>query len=158
MKKQLFIITLLITIKTYSQNNAIIVTYNQAINNSKITKSNKPKILKDIEYILKCSKNVSHFEYIEKMSSEANRANKTFVRKAGAVGVYYKNLKTKEKYKSINNFGKSILITEKIDKTKWVLTKETKKIDKYLCYKAFYNFTSPLAEGYSIKITASLFK
>lgn len=59
---------------------------------------------------------------------------------------YYTNLKTKEKYYQ-NYFTKEVLVNmEKVD---WVLTKETKKIGKYTCYKATATINSEQEYGMS---------
>lgn len=52
----------------------------------------------------------------------------------GAHSEYYENRKTKEKYRFTQAYGERFIITER--KVKWLLTKESKKIDDYLCYKA----------------------
>src|SRR5690606_5932564 len=75
---------------------------------------------------------------------------------------YYTNLQTKEYYFQ-NYFTKEVLVnTEKVD---WRLTKETKKIGEYTCYKATaiidseqlygMNFMSPVIAWYTPEIPTS---
>lgn len=154
MKRLLSLLLLILTLKAYSQNISLTAIYSHAINDKKITKSDVPKVLKDVEYKLICSSNESRFQLIEKMESDAVASNGRFVRGSGATGVFYKNLLTKEKLHTIDFIGDKILIVEPTDKIKWILTNETKQIDKYKCYKAVFNFTSPEYPDVSIPITA----
>ncbi len=58
--------------------------------------------------------------------------------------VYYVNMKTKEKYYE-SYFTQGILVN--IDDIHWELTKETKKIGKYTCYKATATIDSEQSFG-----------
>lgn len=144
----------LLATNTYTQNISIEATYSHAITNKKITKSNEPKILKDIEYKLLLTSNESRFELIKRMESDARKSNSRFVRGAGATGVFYRNLSSDEKLHSFDFLGQNIVLKEDFKKQKWNLTKETKKIDKYICYKAIYNFTDPQYKEISTQVVA----
>ncbi|MGS2739905.1 GLPGLI family protein [Sinomicrobium sp. M5D2P17] len=68
--------------------------------------------------------------------------------RTGSVGrsdnVYYVNLGTGEKYYQ-NFFTKEVIVD--MEKVNWILTKETKKIGKYTCYKATATIDSEQEPG-----------
>jgi len=138
----------------YAQENKVEIEYYQAIINKEITKSDSPKILRDLDYVLQFTNTESIFYNIPKMETDGYRSNNRYVFKSGASGIFYKNLKTKEKFNSVNLPGKTFLVKSEFKKEKWLLTKETKKIDNYLCYKAYYIFTNPKIPNKSVTITA----
>ncbi|MFD2916966.1 GLPGLI family protein [Psychroserpens luteus] len=148
------VIVFLSILKVYSQENRVEIEYYQAIINKEITKSDEPKILSDIEYVLQFTNTESSFYNIPKMDSDGYRSNSRYIVKSGASGIFYKNLKTKEKFNTVNLLGKTFLVKNKLSKEKWTLTKETKQIDRYLCYKAYYKLTNPKIPNKSIIITA----
>ncbi len=53
---------------------------------------------------------------------------------AGGDNKYYKNTKTQEYYMQSSTLGELLLI--EIEPKKWKITQESKKIGKYVCYKA----------------------
>lgn len=57
---------------------------------------------------------------------------------------YYQNLKTKEKFRQYF-FTKEVLVD--LEDITWKLTKETKKIGKYICYKAVADVRGMKSEG-----------
>ena len=153
--KKIYILIILFVFSTeYAQNIKVEVEYYQAIINKEITKSDKPKILKDLDYVLQFTRTESLFYNIPRMESDGYRSNSRYTRKAGAMGIFYNNLKTKEKYHAVTVLGKKFLVKSPLNQYKWVLTKVTKKIDKYLCHKAYYVFTNPKFPNKSIIITA----
>ncbi len=154
LKKIIFLFLFFLFSSLYSQEKKIEIKYYQAIINKEITKSDKPKILKDLDYVLQFTPTESLFYNIPRMESDGYRSNRRYVYKSGASGIFYKNIKTKEKFHTVNLPGKIFLVKSELDKDKWVLTKETKKIDKYLCYKAYYKFINPKIPNKSITITA----
>lgn len=56
-------------------------------------------------------------------------------------GIYYKDIETKEKFKQASAFNELLNITYPL--IKWNITKETKMIGKYLCYKATFEKIEP---------------
>ena len=148
------VIILLSIPKVYAQENRIEIEYYQAIINKEITKSDEPKILSDIDYVLQFTNTESSFYNIPKMESDGYRSNSRYIVKSGASGVFYKNLKTKEKFNTVNLLGKFFLVKNQITKEKWTLTKETKQIDRYLCFKAYYKLVNPRIPNKSVTIIA----
>jgi len=51
-------------------------------------------------------------------------------------GPRYKNVKEKMSLEEIEFFGKKFLVSDDIDKIKWEMTNEQKKIGNYICFKA----------------------
>src|SRR5690606_17876979 len=49
---------------------------------------------------------------------------------------YYTNLKEGVSYKQVDAYGETFLIKDSINSLKWKFTKETKKINSFICYKA----------------------
>ncbi|WP_281756611.1 GLPGLI family protein, partial [Neptunitalea chrysea] len=66
------------------------------------------------------------------------------------LGVQYRNLVTKEKYYQ-QKFGAYYLVKQPVIDDDWVITKETKKLQGYTCYKAI--FYRELVDGKQ-KVTA----
>lgn len=128
----------LLIFNIFSQNKSFEVTYKVGTSNPKLTKKKKEiKILKDIEYQLKSNFNESTFKIIKKNSSSFE-SNITIGRIASKDDIFYRNIKNKESIKYVSRFfdkGDS-LIKETFNKYDWKLSKESKKIGKYLCYKA----------------------
>jgi GLPGLI family protein len=154
LKRICFALVALVFSNLYAQESKVEVEYYQAIINKEITKSDKPKVLQDLDYVLQFSKTESIFYNIPRMESDGYRSNNRYITKSGASGVFYNNLKTKEKFNSVNLPGKTFLVKSELDKDDWVLTKETKTIDDYLCYKAYYKLTNPNIPNKSVTITA----
>lgn len=153
-KKIIFVIVILFISNVYAQESKVEIEYYQAIINKEITKSDEPKILSDLDYVLQFTNTESIFYNIPRMESDGYRSNSRYVVKSGASGIFYKNLKTKEKLNLVNLIGKNFLIKSELKKDRWILTKETKKIDKYVCYKAYNNLTNPQIPDKSVIITA----
>lgn len=57
--------------------------------------------------------------------------------------VYYFNIKTGENFKKMKLNKKNFLVDQNKDKYKWVLSKETKKIQGYTCYRATKKIERP---------------
>ncbi len=66
-------------------------------------------------------------DYILKMASILSRDSK----------IYYRNNTKKEKFVQINFSGEKLLVQEEFDNENWVITKETKIIQGYICRKAY---------------------
>lgn len=61
--------------------------------------------------------------------------------------ILYKNTK-ENRYSSQNEiWGKVFLVQDEIEKIDWTLTKETKNIGEYTCYKATYTREAPIVRG-----------
>ncbi|WP_281756609.1 GLPGLI family protein, partial [Neptunitalea chrysea] len=56
---------------------------------------------------------------------------------ANGLGVQYRNLTTKEKYYQ-QKYGAYYLVKQQVIDNAWVITKETKKLQGYTCYKAIF--------------------
>lgn len=128
----------LLIFNVFSQNKSFEVTYKVGTSNSKLTKKkNEIKILKDIEYQLKSNFNESTFKIIKKNSSSFE-SNITIGRIGSKDDIFYRNIKNKENIRYVSRFFDKgdALIKETFNKYNWKLKKESKKIGKYLCYKA----------------------
>jgi len=136
MKKILFLIScLLFSFISISQNLNIEVTYQKALKKYNDETSNPPKILKGLNYLLKSNKESAIFTF--EKSLQIDGANQRFVGRGGGKGVYYKNLKDTirlEQKETVD--GDLFLISDKYSKYNWTLSKESKKIGKYICFKA----------------------
>lgn len=101
----------------------------------------------NIELELVFNKNKSVFKLIDKVDLEEDRNYQLISGLANRGKVYYNDAE-----KNIF-FTKSLItdspyyVKENNNNDKWVLTDETKRIDNYLCYKAFFNQTSITRRG-----------
>jgi GLPGLI family protein len=143
MKKIIIIILIsLVFIKTnYCQSLEVEVVYQKALKkiNDK-TKSN-PKILKGLNYFLQGNKSASIFKFEKKLQLD-NGVNKRFISRGGGGGLYYKNIKDSVRLEQKETIdGELYLISHKFKKYNWKLSKDSKNIGKYLCYKATANYT-----------------
>lgn len=79
----------------------------------------------------------SLFSLQEQMSSDHDsRSFKIAKALIEAGAIYYLNTKTNVSLKKFNAYGQNIIIKDSILSSKWELTKESKEIDNYKCYKA----------------------
>ncbi len=92
--------------------------------------------IKNVEYELVFNRNETVFSAVEKLESDVDRTYKLAVIWKIGGGVIYTNLKTMSILKQTTKFGKDFLISNSLISLKWNLENKTKKIGKYLCYKA----------------------
>tara|TARA_R110002072_G_scaffold99971_21_gene219924 strand:+ start:2175 stop:2879 length:705 start_codon:yes stop_codon:yes gene_type:complete len=129
------------------------ITYNLAMSNKEITKSDTPKILKDVTFTLKCKPWESLFTF-DKQKIDKYNANMRYVIKSGGKTTRYKNIKTKEKYYVMEGLLDKPALVNKNNKQDWIITKETKLISGYKVYKAYLTSKSRFNTKPSIKIIA----
>lgn len=92
----------------------------------------------DIEFELLCDSKKSVFYIIDKLNFKDDINYKIASITAGKNKIYYNNLITDEIFYEKNIEGEKFYIQEENSKDKWILTRETKQIDNYTCYKAYY--------------------
>lgn len=143
--KILFLLTLLLTVDVVAQTNSIEVIYTQGTKDKKITKSDEVKFFKGVEYKLIANRDASLFKLIDKMSADEYSRNRRYVARVGGNGIYYTNIKTKERIHNfdVNRIGESISIKESLI-SNWQLSNEKKKIGEYNCLKATYIKTTKI--------------
>lgn len=88
-------------------------------------------------YVLEFNSTQSHFFMKNKME-EADGKNE-FLNGIVFIIAGFSNYYDKVKGISINENMQGILLADKYPVKNWQVTSETKKIDNYLCYKAFYS-------------------
>lgn len=93
------------------------------------------KNLKKVTYSLIFNETESLFFSSKIMEKDIDRSLKLAINFGGGRGILYTNIKTKLKLHQADGYGERFLINGEI-KYNWIITQETKKIDKYLCYKA----------------------
>lgn len=152
-KKTILILIIFINTIVFSQNISGKVTYVVSMESftkekidsiAKKMKTKKVKMDKWMRDIFENTPNVNAYlefsneaslYYVEdKMKNDGKpvfNVNRTF---AGGDNKYYKNTKTKEYFNETNTLGELLLI--EIEPKKWKITQESKKIGKYLCFKA----------------------
>lgn len=88
-------------------------------------------------FILAFNMEESLFSLQEQMSSD-NKSSTFKIAKAliGANEIYYLNTKTNVSLNQFNAYGQDLIIKDSISSLNWKLTKESKEIDNYTCYKA----------------------
>jgi len=148
MKRHFLFIFLLFSFCTlvFSQDNCIKVIYKvhrSIINrNDSITSPQKFKIregvnknIANLKYELYCNSFKSLFFLEEKMELEENTYYK-IASIIGGKGHFYKNIKDKIKFKQSEISGHKFNILNDFNEYQWNITKETKIINGFLCYKA----------------------
>lgn len=78
------------------------------------------------------------FTHLKALALEEGPKNTMPLISAGGLGVQYRNLFTNEKYYQQEYFGEFYLVKKQIIDDEWVVTKETKDLQGYTCYKAIY--------------------
>ncbi len=90
-------------------------------------------ILQDLEFDLKFNNNESFFKDKEFLELETNKFYGAALGPEGDAE-YYTNIKENKHLEYRETFGEKFIISN--PKIKWELTSESKKVGKYLCYKA----------------------
>lgn len=98
----------------------------------------------DKEYILLFDQKQSNFKEQEKLGSPTSQSGGMRVMAfSGVASELYKNTIENRFTSKRDLFGKEFLVKDNLEKTDWVLTKETKKIGQYTCHKATSTRTVP---------------
>jgi len=89
------------------------------------------------DYILEFDKTQSSYKEQEKLD-EPTQATQgmVFVAISNASSLLYKNIKEKRYSSQRDLFGKEFLVKDELEKIDWKMSKETKQIGQYTCYKA----------------------
>ncbi len=148
-KKILILFLLSISIGIYSQNNTI--KYNASTTkmlkdgskNGTLSDINNILLNSTLDFKLTFNTNESLYELDELLDDSIN--NKIANIFYGASKKYYINLSTSKFILQSLAYGDLYLVT--LNKPKWVLTKEAKKIGKYICYKATTTYTTVNSKG-----------
>lgn len=93
------------------------------------------KLLETQEYELTFNKNLAHFKKVEALSTERNPVVEAYAQSISGFNgdLYYDGINKRIIHKK--DFSGKIFLINK-NKIKWTLSKNTKKIDKFMCYKA----------------------
>lgn len=151
MHKIIFHLLLLaISISSFSQENKKISIHYKTIsliNLDELSRDVKSDAMK-MKYAQKIKESFEKMEYILKIDSNTNSSLFETVRKMETENSIYDSFKTtksqkfyvdsKEYIEQVDGLGEKFLITEPAKNIKWNLTKETKKVFGYLCYKATF--------------------
>ncbi len=126
------------------------VKMNMAMDNKEMSAEQQAKIKAmmqsqmDKEYILLFDQKQSNFKEQEKLGSPASQSGGMRVMAfSGVASELYKNTKESRFTSKRDLFGKEFLVKDKLEKTEWKLTKETKQIGQYTCHKATSTRTVP---------------
>ena len=92
------------------------------------------EISKMLEYQLLFNNNESTFQLIDNLNIKEN--SPILILAKGFKQIFYRNNRTKNKLVYSESTGKGFNVLKKYDEYKWTVTKETKMIGDYLCYKA----------------------
>lgn len=158
MKQLIFILTLLYSIQISSQTSSMtsgIVTYKFRHNGYMDKMSEKSKNLfkgmyentEDIELKLIYNQNESLFKVEEAMSNDIGAGNYYIAKTMAASGKHYTNLNEKKVIRKTENGGEEFLVSTKISQNQWSITKESKMIHNYKCFKATRSKTVTNSRG-----------
>ena len=156
--KTIFYLLLFFTLETFGQIKTGSVTYNLTIaDDIEMEKGMMADYYKDakknaklVSYTLNFDENQMIFSTNPSLKIDGQGDVSFAEAFSGVEGKYYREKKSNTILNEIDGANLGHLIVKKEFKLKWALTKETKMIDQYLCYKA----TSELI----IKNTAGQFK
>lgn len=136
--KNLIIVSIFLLISySHAQSNiSIEVTYKKALMSNKDKSKTPPKFIRHLSYKLIANDSVALFKRDESMKNDTEFDNSYRIATRGGNGIYYKNRKKKIKLRQVETSGELFLIKYPYNEWNIELTSETKKIDKYTCYKA----------------------
>lgn len=98
-------------------------------------------LIKTIKMTLKASRTESYFYSNTKLANDVNSENFRMAQiMIGSDDIFYSNLSTDEIKRYFNAYGEKLVIESNVSELKWTLTKDTKQIGEYQCYKAVTNY------------------
>jgi len=160
MKKLTLLIFLCFTIGAFCQNSNIDITYK--VN---LVESDVPDALKDIYKI--AYENVKYIDfkllgtakeslfYREKLlTNEAEKGTDIALTILGAKGNYYTDFSKNIVLEDRPAYGERFVIQHPILNSEWKMTKESKKIGKYQCYKATTTYVVNNGKRFEFPVTA----
>jgi len=146
----------------FSQETSNIIIYKaiktKPLSNDKNTVSSLGKLdnlidkAKPIEFVLITNNREVIFKQKEKVNVDDISSNLASIL-LGGNHVYYKNNDTKEFFYQTQAYGEYFIVN--INDVKWVLSKETKVIENYVCFKATSHYIVDNSKGvFKHKVTA----
>lgn len=154
MKKIGFLSLFLLSIISFGQEQLKVVYEIQPFYEPlKTDKSNMEMTFLDSTYELILDKNESEYNYIEKIRNDQKTHEPGMISAAfemSAQGVLYKNLKDGYWLAEVKVENKPYLLRDQLPKIDWKISKETKNIAGFDCYKA----TAILDDKYKTAVTA----
>jgi len=93
----------------------------------------------DINFVLKFNHNESFFGVEDQMESDLNKTAVSYAKSVISKGSYYFNKEKNILLRESFILDKNTLIKSHPSELKWTLSKESKMIDNYLCFKASRN-------------------
>ncbi|WP_430411997.1 GLPGLI family protein [Kordia sp.] len=150
MKKYLLILIFTASQFAIAQKSSGVVTYkvqtdeinvtNKNINNvSKRIIESFPKYAKYLSFTLNFTKKEALFSLDKTLELDGNdRIFLKYTKTRAGKATYYCNLETNTRLVEKSFLGNEFLVNSIFNDTPWKITNETKKIDGYTCYKAYY--------------------
>ncbi|PQB05048.1 GLPGLI family protein [Aureitalea marina] len=96
------------------------------------------------EYTLEFDKNQGVYKRVQKLDDKSTMSSggmQIVIAGSGSNNVRYSNVEENRLAYKNEIFGKVFLIKDELEEQQWVMTKETKNIGEYLCFKATYEDT-----------------
>jgi GLPGLI family protein len=94
------------------------------------------EFLKETTFLLTINGNQSTFKVNQQIATKNTSLSKFAYALVNGDGLYYTNMADNEILHQMEAYGSRIILKTSYDDYNWTLTGESKKIDKYLCYKA----------------------
>lgn len=150
-------VTYQITTKPFAEKRIDSITKKINIKNKKLRNMVKSmfKDMPDITSFLDFNKNESLYYLEDKMDNSSRRTININRIIAGGDNKTYNNVRTKEHFRTSDTFGEPLLI--EILPQQWQITQESKKIGKYLCFKATTQIEQENRKGKYIKTVIAWF-
>jgi GLPGLI family protein len=90
----------------------------------------------NLNFSLKFNQNESIFGLEKQMESDINKMSVSYAENIATKGQYYYNIEKNELLREAKSYSKYTLVKSIPSEIKWTITKESKIISGYLCYKA----------------------
>lgn len=153
MKKILLLLSFSIAIYGYGQQNSVEVTYKVDLVETEVS-----EVLKDIYKIAYDNVKFIDFKllgyakeslfYREKLlTNDAEKGADIALTILGAKGKFFTNLENGLVYEDLPAFGEKFIVKHPVITNGWKLTKDSKSIGKYLCYKATTTYVVNNSKG-----------
>lgn len=101
------------------------------------------------EFVLEFTSDESIFKMLPKLQKPNPQAGRITIRRTimGEDEILYKNLKEKKLLNEKELYSKKFLIQDNLDNKDWELSKESKTIGEYVCFRAIWRSPRPIVEG-----------
>lgn len=127
-------------VATYKSHRKMDIKFDDEKMNAEMQKDLQAQISKQFqkEYTLKFNATESVYKEVEQLETPVPSKSGMVFRISDGSDELYKNIREKKYTNATELYGKLFLVEDSLTTRKWELSKETKHIGEYLCFKASY--------------------